>query len=210
MSESPVSIVKRVFLGPLSVRYAVPERYSDQSAAAEDYIRALIPYAEPVLEETLRRVISTRRYPDWPSIPEVLEIADAVRAAFAARSGDKGETRIAFANTRGRQYAEWTMNQMRFQHVRDAWHGGYFREMRTYIEAEAVGQVLRGFENPKVDVPREMIEDWRARSAAAMERWEKAHAKDGRRMAESNRVRSLADALGVTVRAHAAPPQAAE
>ncbi len=210
MSESPEAIVKRVFLKPLSVRYAVPDRYSDQSAAAEDYINALLGYAEPVLAETLRRIIATRRYPDWPSVPEIVEIAEAVRAAVASRSGGAGVSRAAFANARGRQYADWIMGQMRFQHVRDAWHGGYFREMREFLAAEAIGQILRGWENPKVEIPREMIDQWRSEANAAVERWQRTNARDARRMSESDRVRTLADALGATIRAHALPSEAAE
>ena len=78
--------------------------------------------------------------------------------------------RAAYASERGPGYARWYMEQMRFPHVAAAWAGGYFREMRDYLTREASLQALNGWDQPKVEIPRELIDGWRASADAAKAR----------------------------------------
>lgn len=197
---SPEKIVIDAFLAPLSARFAVRAQYASAEIARGDYAEALAQFPQPVLSGAARRFTLEWRYREMPSIPECVEMCENVardlRAAEGARITPQG--RAPYANARGRQYADWIMNRMDFPHVRDAWHGGYFREMREYIATEAVRQVLNGWDQPKVEVPREKIEEWRERSRAADNRW---RAKGG---VPNAALREWLGKLGEAVRENAA------
>jgi hypothetical protein len=200
---SPEQTVISEFLSPIAARFTLPERYASQDIAKGDYAEALARFPRPVLAGAARRFAVEWRYREMPSIPECVEMCENVardlRAAEGARITPQG--RAPYANARGRQYAEWIMNRMDFPHVRDAWHGGYFREMREYIATEAVRQVLNGWDQPKVEVPREKIEEWRERARAADDRW---RAKGGvPNAALRERLQSLGGTVKNTVSAKA-------
>lgn len=197
---SPEKIVIDAFLAPLSARFAVRAQYATPEIAKGDYAEALTEFPQPVLAGAAKRFIREWRYREMPSIPECVEmcenVAREIRAAEGASVTPQG--RAPYANARGRQYADWTMEQMHFQHVRDAWGGGYFREMREYIATEAVRQILNGWDQPKVEVPREKIDEWRERTKAAEARW---RAKGGVPNAD---LRAWLARLGETIRANEA------
>lgn len=79
-------------------------------------------------------------------------------------------SRAAYANARGPSYARWYMEQMRFPEVAAAWAGGYYREMRLYLTEKATRQVLDGLDQPRVEIPRELIAGWAATSDTAKAR----------------------------------------
>lgn len=165
MSETKSEMIRRVLIKPMMARYRLPDRFSSVEAGIEDYTEAMLPFREDAIAEGFRRVKIHHEYPWWPDLPKLVS---SVRTAASEASvrGEAGSSEraaiVARANARGPSYARWYMGQMGWPHVKAAWSGGYFREMRDYLAAAAMRQILDGANEPHVEVPDEMISRWAA------------------------------------------------
>lgn len=169
MSETKAEMIARVLIGPMMARYRVPDRFRDNAAAVEDYTEAMVPFCEQAIADGLKAVKIGHEYPWWPDLPKLVSAVRAAQSAISERTGVGSSERaavIARANARGPSYARWYMDQMHWLHVAAAWNGGYFREMRGYISAQAARQILNGADEPHVEVPREMIDAWAEKARA--------------------------------------------
>lgn len=165
--ETKAEMIQRVLIQPMMARYRLPDRFSSVEAAIEDYTEAMVPFCEQAIADGFRRAKSDHEYPWWPDLPKLLASVRIAASEISVRDGVGSTERaavIARANARGPAYARWYMDQLRWQHVAAAWTGGYFREMREYISAQAVRQILDGSAEPHVEVPREQIEAWSERA----------------------------------------------
>lgn len=163
MPETKAEMIIRVLIRPMKARFRVPDRYSDQDAATEDYIEAMLPFSEAAIAEGFRRIKLVHEYPSWPDLPKLVATVRVAASEIAVR-GDAGSSDrrvvVTRANVRSREYARWYMEQMRWPHVDAAWKGGYWREMREYIQRQAARQILDGAAEPHVEVPQDKIDAW--------------------------------------------------